>query len=136
MKARDSVLREAYEDTEKKLSDLTSDTSAYSQLVSDLILQGVLLLQDSEVVVRCRRADVEIVDSCLEAVAEKYLAKISSPVKLTTDKATFLSDACSGGVVLSSQGGTITVDNTFEGRLDIAYNQNLPEIRKLMFSQA
>lgn len=129
-------MREAYEDTEKKLGELAADKSRYPPLVADLVLQGVLLLQDSDVVVRCRRADVEIVDSCIDDVAEKYLAKVSSPVKLTCDKSTFLSDSCSGGIILLSQGGTITVDNTFEGRLNIAYSQNLPEIRKVLFAQA
>lgn len=136
LKARDNVLKESLEDTEGKLKELSENSAAYSELVSDLILQGLLVLKDDKVVVRCRRADIETVDSVLEAVSEKYLGKVNSPVEITTDKSAYLGDSCAGGVVLLSQGGSIMVDNTFESRLEIAYSQNLPEIRKILFGSA
>lgn len=137
LKARDNVLKESYEDAEKKLADVSSkDRATYSKLIRTLVLQGLICLKDSEVSVRCRRADVEIVKAALPAVSEEYVAKTNAPVTVTIDESTYLSDSCIGGVVLLSQGGTILVDNTFESRLDIAYQQNLPEIRKILFESA
>lgn len=136
LKARDNVLKESLEDAEKKLQALSDDSSTYEQLVANLIFQGLLMMRDDKVVVRCRKTDVEIVDSVLESVSEKYLGKVNEPVNIVSDKTTYLSDACTGGVVLFSQGGTIQVDNTFESRLEIAYSQNLPEIRKMLFGNA
>lgn len=133
LKARDNVLRESYEDTEKQLKELSKDKAKYAKLISGLILQGLLCLKDSEVVVRCRSADLGIVKEALGKVSEEYVAKTQAPVTVTVDEATFLADSCNGGVVLMSQGGSIQVDNTFESRLEIAYHQNLPEIRRLLF---
>ena len=41
-----------------------------------------------------------------------------------------------GGVVLVSGDGRITVSNTLDDRLKIAYNGNLPEIRTKLFGAA
>lgn len=133
LKARDSVLRESYEDTEKQLKALSKNKSKYSKLVAGLILQGLLCLKDAEVVVRCRSVDVGIVKDAIGKVSEDYKAKTQTAVSVTVDESTFLADSCNGGVVLLSQGGSIQVDNTFESRLEIAYHQNLPEIRQILF---
>ena len=134
LKARDAVLRDAYEEAEKHLWDMSkNDHATYAKLLEKLVLQGLLTLQDSEVTVRCRKADATIVQASIPAVAEQYVAKTNAPVTVTVDASTFLSDSCVGGVVLLSQGGSILVDNTFESRLEIAYNQNLPDIREMLF---
>lgn len=134
LKARDSILQETYDSAAKKLSTLaTNDSAAYSSIITELIKQGLVVLSDSDVVVRCRTADVEIVEAILPSVAEEYVAATNSPVTVNLDRDTFLADSCSGGIVLLSQGGTIVVENTFESRLEIAYQQNLPKIRHMMF---
>lgn len=127
------MLRESYEEAEKKLAALSSDQSKYSGLVASLILQGLLCLKDTKVLVRCRRSDLEIVKGSLLSVSEEYVAKTQDPVTVNVDESTYLSDSCIGGIVLLSQGGSIQVDNTFESRLDIAYSQNLPDIRQILF---
>lgn len=38
-----------------------------------------------------------------------------------------------GGVTLFSNGGRVMLENTFESRLEIAYQQNLPSIRNMLF---
>lgn len=38
-----------------------------------------------------------------------------------------------GGVTLFSNGGRVMLENTFESRLEIAYQQNLPFIRSMLF---
>lgn len=134
LKARDSVLRDTYEEAEKKLAEVSKmDPAAYAKLLEQLVLQGLITLQDSEVTVRCRAADKDIVHNAIPSVSEEYVAKTNAPVTVTVDSSTFLSDSCVGGIVLLSQGGSILVDNTFESRLEIAYSQNLPQIRQLLF---
>lgn len=133
LKARDSILRETYDDAARQLAQIVKDTDTYTDILKALVLQGLIVLSDDEVVVRCRHDDVEIVDGLLPSVKEEYVGKTSNPVTVNLDRQTFLSD-CSGGVELISQGSTIVVKNTFESRLEIAYQQNLPQIRKIMFS--
>mmetsp|Transcript_13643 Transcript_13643/g.34749 ORF Transcript_13643/g.34749 Transcript_13643/m.34749 type:complete len:84 (-) Transcript_13643:1770-2021(-) len=48
----------------------------------------------------------------------------------------FFFPRCStGGVTLFSHGGRIMLENTFESRLEIAYQQNLPILRTVIFGE-
>lgn len=137
LKARDSILHETYDDAAKQLSELPeADPDAYVEILKALVLQGLVVLSDAEVLVRCRAADVEILDELLPSVTEDYVSQTSTPVTVNLDRDIFLADSCTGGVVLLSQGGTIVVENTFESRLEIAYQQNLPKIRTMMFGSS
>lgn len=137
LKARDAILQETYDQASKNLATLSSeDENAYRTILHQLIQQGLVVLSDALVVIRCRRADVEIVDSILPSVTEQYVAATNSPVTVKLDRDTYLADSCTGGIVLISRGGTILVENTFESRLEIAYQQNLPDIREVLFGNA
>lgn len=134
LKARDGILQETYDDASKSLSTIPStDPSAYQKILQSLILQGLIVLSDSDVVIRCRASDIEAVDYMIPLVTQEYVTMTDSPVTVVIDRNTYLADSCTGGIVLLSQGGTIVVENTFESRLEIAYQQNLPKIRKVMF---
>lgn len=134
LKARDAILQETYSQAGHTLAKLpTDDPHCYGHIVKDLIQQGLNVLADEQVIVRCRRADVEIVEGALASVMEDYVAATANPVTLKVDRDTYLADSCTGGVVLMSRGGSIVVENTFESRLEIAYQQNLPSIREAMF---
>lgn len=137
LKARDGILQETYDEAASSLAQLPeSDPDAYNEILKALILQGLHVLNDSDVVVRCRSADVEVVDEMLPSLTEEHVAATNNPVTVVLDQDTFLADNCTGGVVLMSQGGTIVVENTFESRLEIAYQQNLPKIRAMMFDSS
>lgn len=134
LQARDSILQETYLEAAKNLAELPeSDPAEYARILQALILQGLIVLSDSDVVVRCRADDADLIDEMLPAITEDYVASTNSGVTVNIDQDTFLADSCTGGIVLLSQGGTIVVENTFESRLEIAYQQNLPQIRKMMF---
>lgn len=137
LKSRDGILQETYDEAAKQLAEISSsDSDTYEKILHSLILQGLVVLADNDVVVRCRRCDIETIDDMLPAVTEEYVSSTNSPVTVVLDRDTYLADSCSGGVVLLSQGGTIVVENTFESRLEIAYQQNLPKIRKIMFGDS
>lgn len=109
--------------------------------VTDLIVQGLLMLLEAEVAVRCKESDVKLVEGCLSAAAEKYSKVIrdetgvSKSVKLTIDKASLPSE-CLGGVVLACQDGKITIDNTLDLRLKLVMEQDKPAIRSQLFPVA
>lgn len=134
LKARDNILQETYGQAAKDLAAFPDNNPvSYKTMLEALIQQGLSILSDSEVVVRCRRIDADIVRDILPSVTEQYVATTNNPVSVHLDEKTFLADSCTGGVVLLSQQGTIVVENTFESRLEISYQQNLPHIRKIMF---
>jgi V-type H+-transporting ATPase subunit E len=137
LKARDGVLREVYEEADAALATLAKENpDGYTALLSSMILQGLIKLRDEEVMVRCREVDLETVRDVLPSVSADYSSKTGKHLTVTVDAKTFLTENCTGGVSLLSEGGRILVENTFESRLDIAYSQNLPAIRKLLFPAA
>lgn len=135
LKARDGMLNDVYTSAVAKLAELADQSpSEYAVLVSDMMLQGLIKLGDEEVTVRCRKADKEVVGDAIAAVSESYIAKTGNPLTLVLDE-DFLGDGCAGGVSLLSDGGKIIVENTFESRLAVAYQQNLPLIRSVLFEE-
>lgn len=131
LKARDALLQQTYASAVESLSGLGEED--YAAILKNLIFQGLVVLGDADVVVRCRVADADMVDDMIPGIVEEYVAMTNNQVSVVVDRDSFLPDGSAGGVVLLSQGGTIVVENTFESRLEIAYQQNLPQIRKIMF---
>lgn len=43
-----------------------------------------------------------------------------------------VADISIGGVVITTEGGKIRLENTFESRLEICYQQNLPYFRETL----
>ncbi|KAD6453525.1 hypothetical protein E3N88_08230 [Mikania micrantha] len=118
----------------------------YEGLLKSLIVQGLLRLKEPSVLLRCRKEDVHMVHSVLHAAKAEYAERthVHEP-QIIVDyihlpPAPSHSDphalSCSGGVVLASRDGKIVFENTLDARLDVVFRGKLPEIRKLLFSQA
>lgn len=94
LKARDEVLREVYDDADKRLARIsTENPDVYKALLSSLILQSLLALRDEEVVVRTREADAAAVESALKTVSEEYTDKTDgAAINTLVDSKRFLSE--------------------------------------------
>lgn len=94
LKARDEVLREVYDDADKRLARISSENpDVYKALLSSLILQSLLALRDEEVVVRTREADAAAVESALKTVSEEYTDKTDgAAINTVVDSKRFLSE--------------------------------------------
>jgi len=94
LKARDEVLREVYDDADKRLARISSENAdVYQTLLSSLILQSLLALSDGEVVVRTREADAKTVEAALKTVSEQYTDKTDgSSLDVVVDSKRFLSE--------------------------------------------
>jgi len=149
IKTRQEVLKQLSDDTRAYLSAQLKSDALAKPFITKLIVQGALMLLEDNVAVRCRACDTALVESCLAGAAAEYAKVVKSEtgasksVKLTLDKANKLPPApggaahgpsCLGGVVLSCQDGTITIDNTIDSRLDLVLDQAKPTIRQLLFS--
>jgi len=139
IKARQNVLGKisalAREDITAKLKS-EKDLGAY---LTKLIVQGMLMLVEDEVSVRCRAVDEGVVKGILGDAQAEYAKIIKG--ETNAEKATVLSlDAGKlpagsiGGVVLTCQKGSITVDNTIDSRLELVMEQAKPRIRQLLFT--
>mmetsp|Transcript_48559 Transcript_48559/g.98003 ORF Transcript_48559/g.98003 Transcript_48559/m.98003 type:complete len:233 (-) Transcript_48559:186-884(-) len=148
IKARQEVMGKVSTDVTHKLTEAMKDQAKSKAFVTKLIVQGLLMLLEPEVVVRCRECDKALVNSCLAQAASDYAAVIKKETgaaktcKLSVDDKTYLpappvagSDApsCLGGVLLLCQNGKITIDNTMDLRLRLVMEQDKPAIRAQLF---
>merc|ERR1712048_462110 len=139
IKARQTVMGKIQEDVKKVLASQMGDAGVAKPYVTKLIVQGLLMLLEPEVEIRCRQKDVAMVEGSLAEAAAQYSRIIETETrakktcKLTVNKSQFLPESLLGGVVLACQNGKITIDNTIDLRLNLVMEQDKPAIRSLLF---
>ena len=60
---------------------MTADPAAYKQLLTQLLIQGLIRLIEADVTLRCRKSDVEHVEAVIEPAVAKYKELMISQVK-------------------------------------------------------
>mmetsp|Transcript_57484 Transcript_57484/g.161249 ORF Transcript_57484/g.161249 Transcript_57484/m.161249 type:complete len:227 (-) Transcript_57484:198-878(-) len=139
IRARQDVIMQIASDSKGKLQAELKNQAKTQEFITKLIVQGMLMLLEDEVEVRCRAADDALVTSCLPGAQDQYAKAIATETgakkacKLSLDKSVKLSADCLGGVVLACQRGTITIDNTVDSRMGLVLEQAKPTIRRLLF---
>ena len=140
MQARDGLLEDLRKGTLAKLAKFCK-SGGYETFVKQLIIEGLIKIEESEVEVQCRASDDAVVKKALPAAVAEYTKLMKEAGhKNRTSTATLCSqklpeDATVGGVVLCAQGFRVIVDNTVEERLAIAYKDQLPKVRATCFPE-
>ncbi|XP_010922792.1 V-type proton ATPase subunit E [Elaeis guineensis] len=145
LQAQDDLVNSMKEAASQELLRVSNDSQAYKRLLKGLIVQSLLRLKESSVLLRCREVDRPLVESILNEAKQEYADKAQvHPPNVNIDRVYLpppptSSEAhgtfCSGGVVLASQDGKIVCENTLDARLEVAFRQKLPEIRKRLFGK-
>jgi len=144
LKAREEGVQRLLTQSHTRLADISKDANNYKKLLQSLILQGLLKLQEPKVQIICRKEDKHLVDAVAPAAADEYKKKLGKAVAIEVDNHVFLpagpssgqADFCSGGVILSSNEGRIICSNTLDARLSMAFEQNLPAIREILYGKS
>lgn len=146
LQAQDDVVNGMKDSAGKELLRISGEKKAYKRLLSGLIVQSLLRLEEPSVLLRCREMDLKLVESILEDAKKEYAekAKVHAP-KITVDNLVYLppppsggdshGPSCSGGVVLASQDGKIVCENTLDARLDLVFRKKLPAIRTCLYGK-
>jgi len=138
IRSRQDMIGKVAEESKGELVKKLKSEATNKAFIQKLIVQGLLMLLEDEVAVRCRASDTALVSACLAPAAQEYSTVIAKEtgakkmVKLSVDQ-TKLSPNCLGGVMLSCAGNTITIDNTIDARLELVLEQAKPNIRALLF---
>jgi len=133
LKAREDHLKTVLEEARGRLAQLAGDPNNYKRLVEGLISQGLFQLLETNVILRCRQQDMNIVKDALARSIEAYKNASKREVKVTIDTENFLPSDISGGVELYAQKGQFKVTNTLDSRLEQMSQQMLPELREILF---
>mmetsp|Transcript_49925 Transcript_49925/g.89643 ORF Transcript_49925/g.89643 Transcript_49925/m.89643 type:complete len:234 (-) Transcript_49925:163-864(-) len=150
IKTRQDMLTQLAADSKDTLAAQLRDEAKMKSFITKLIVQGLLMLLEDQVEVRCRASDDALVSQCLDAASKEYTKVIQQEtgatrmVRLSLDQKVKLAPAptsakpgpsCLGGVVLACQNGSITIDNTIDSRLGLVMEQAKPVIRQLLFTK-
>lgn len=135
LQTRDSMVEQVFQEAKANLGSISENQDKYRVLLENLIVQGLFQLMESEVVITCRRKDVNLVKAVLANAAKRYEKDMHHAVKLGCNETTFLKDECAGGVELSVPDGRIRCTNTLDSRIELLQTEMLPEIRSMLFGQ-
>ena len=147
MVARDDLLNKLYQLAKERLAQLSvKEQDKYTEVLKDLILQGLIKIEEPDIVVRCRKVDLELVRAIIPEVREKYKNMmreecgeiVTVSVTLNEDESKMLPPppngtpmiSCSGGIIMEGHKGCLVLDNTFDKRLEVCFHDLKPITRK------
>lgn len=102
---------------------------------------------EAEVTVKVRKSDLEVLKSVTDPATKEYKKILNDeviafkgkdiPLKIIIDEKSFLpeyspnegQDSCMGGLVLHCRRGRIVCSNTLDERLNLCYQEAIPDIR-------
>ena len=135
LKVREDHVKNVLDEARRRLGEVTKDPARYADVVRTLIVQGLFQIMEAQVKIRCRQADLQLVQGVLPRSVEGYKEQMGKDVVITLDTESFLpADTC-GGIELSALNGRIRVPNTLESRLELIAQQLYPSIRNALFGR-
>lgn len=140
MQIRDDLLKTLISEAASKCSVVARGQN-YPQLLQKLIVQGLIKIEENDILVFCRKDDAATIKKILPAAVKEYvdIIKRESGVTLqpivTLAESDFLDNDTHGGVILTALNGKIKCDNTMQSRLHLVYEELLPSIRAILFPE-
>ncbi|OQR90952.1 V-type proton ATPase subunit E, partial [Thraustotheca clavata] len=144
MIAREELLQALIKDGKARCSVLSQDDAAYSDMLRDLTVQGLIKLHETDVTIIARSQDIPLIESLIPSIIANYHAIMlaEAGVHLNSTKLTVCQDDkfllpshSAGGVKLAARSGKIVCDNTLETRLMTVNYDQKPVVRKMLFPE-
>lgn len=137
MQTRDDLLGELLKGATEKLVQVTKSPT-YPTLIKQLIVEGLIKIEEQTVEIQARAEDKSIVARMLPEALSEFRTLMSNGGHTVNPKVTISdtpldSKKVTGGILLTAHHGRITLNQTLDERLAIAFNDNMPEIRKRLF---
>jgi len=138
LKERDDAMQAVLAEAAAKLPSLTTGPG-YQTLLEGLILEALIQVAEPKMQVKGVSGQGAVTQKALAAALPKFKewaqknrdAAFVAAVEVTFDPASLSGGI--GGVQVSGFGGKITLDNTLQSRLMLAYETHLPQLRAVLF---
>ena len=93
LKARDDYVRSLKEEAREELKIVIEDRSKYITFLANLIVEGLLILMESSVEIRCRQDDFGLVQRLIPDAINKYQVIFpNQSISVSVDQQNFLSN--------------------------------------------
>jgi len=139
LKAEDNKKTELKDMVQKRFASVTKNSGKYKEFLKQAMIQAFLLIWDEEeVTVSCRKQDQSIVKSLMQPAMDEVKSRAQKECNTSLKmKANFNNKPvkCSGGVIVSARGGKVVCDNTLDARLNIVMRTELPMVRERLFGK-
>ena len=151
-KAVNSLIEKIYKEAQAKIVAVQArDQTQYREILRSLIVQGLIKLMEGEVFIRCRKSDLALVREVYQEAGEEYKKLMKREVKFFKDRDVPLklnleadkhlpeysetegAASCMGGIMLHAKKGRIVCSNTLDERLQLVYQEAIPDIRAKLF---
>lgn len=138
MKARDELLDQLRRECAQKLAQY-AQSAQYSNLLKQLIVQGLIKIEESVVEIQCKAEDKSKLNAVLPDAVSEFKRVMNAGgftvnPQVTISSTHIPSKSTSGGIVLVASNGQIVLSQTLDDRLAIAYHDMMPSVRKGLFS--
>lgn len=142
MKYKIDLVNSLVEETKTALVEKIKDKKLYKDVLTKLIIQGLIKLLETEVNIVCKKEDLELVKSILQDAKSQFVSLMKEQsvkfknidVNISVDEKYNLPDYIIGGVMMTAMKSKIRVDNTINKRLELLKQQAIPEIREKLFA--
>ena len=139
LKSRDDAMQNVLAEAASKLPELVNGKT-YESILEALIYEALVQLADQKVIVKGATPGKDaMTKKALSVATEKYAAwarkemgaEWAAGIKVDYDPNTLKTGV--GGVEITGFGGKITLTNTLQSRLLLAYETQLPKLRARLF---
>ncbi|TGO09203.1 hypothetical protein BTUL_0175g00050 [Botrytis tulipae] len=133
LSARQELLDGIFEQAQGRLKEATNDKGKYTEILKNLLLEGMYALSEGKLQVRGRKQDYDQIKKAIEEAQKVYKEKMKKDVTASIDEKNPLPEESAGGLSIIGGGGKIDINNTFEERLKMLQDNALPAIRTTLF---
>ncbi|KAF5873244.1 putative vacuolar atp synthase subunit e protein [Botrytis fragariae] len=133
LSARQELLDGIFEQAQGRLKEATNDKGKYTEILKNLLLEGMYALNEGKLQVRGRKQDYDLIKKAIEEAQKVYKEKMKKDVTASIDEKNPLPEESAGGLSIIGGGGKIDINNTFEERLKLLQDNALPSVRTTLF---
>lgn len=90
LSARQELLDELFEEARDKLAEAGSKSKKYEEMLTGLILEGMYMLCEKKLAIRCRKADKAKVQSAAKKASAEFKDKVGNDVETVVDEKNWL----------------------------------------------
>lgn len=110
---REDHVRNVLDEARRRLGEVTRNPSEYKEVLQKLILQALYQAMEPSVTLRCRQADIGLINEVLPATVAEYKQQIGKDVNVHIDTDNHLSADTCGGIELIALNGRLKVNIVF-----------------------
>ncbi|OBA25941.1 ATPase, V1/A1 complex, subunit E [Hanseniaspora valbyensis NRRL Y-1626] len=133
LESKNQILNDIFETALTGIKTINGNKKQYTEILKNLILEALYKILELSFIIKLREEDVSLIKPILKDIETEYLQKTGLPkVELIISDNEFLVPENVGGVIVANKENKISVDNTFEERLQLLRQESLPAIRTVL----